>query len=226
LAGEKKTTNMNHQPSEDQLHQIASQLSKPTGEDGVKTAELMHINNIGMTRSAIEELSLTKNDVVLELGHGNGKHIEEILSKAEAIAYHGLEISELMHLTAREGNLWDNTSFKLYDGLNIPFEANYFTKILTVNTLYFWKDPIYLLNEIHRVLKPDGKFCCAFAPKDFMEKLPFTKFVFELYDINKVEKLIQASYFTNFEFKEYVEQITQRDGESIERNYTVLSLAK
>ena len=217
---------MNYQPSEEQLHQIASQLSNPTGEDGIRTADMMHMSNIGMTRSAIAALSLTKNDIILELGHGNGKHIDEILSKADAIAYYGLEISELMSLTAREGNLQGNASFKLYDGVNIPFDAKYFTKIVTVNTLYFWKDPIYLLNEIHRVLKPGGKFCCAFAQKDFMENLPFTKFIFELYDINKVEKLIEASYFNNMEFKEYVEQLKQRDGESIERKYTVLSLEK
>jgi ubiquinone/menaquinone biosynthesis C-methylase UbiE len=217
---------MDYQPSEEQLHQIASQLSNPTGEDGIRTADLMHINNIGMTRSAIDALGLQKNDKVLELGHGNGKHIQEVLNKADAIFYYGLEISELMHLAARESNLSANASFKLYEGLNIPFDANYFNKIVTVNTLYFWKDPLYLLNEIHRVLKPGGKFCCAFAPKDFMEKLPFTKFVFELYDRNKVEELIQHSRFTEFEFKEYVEQLTHRDGESIERNYTVLSLVK
>ncbi|SFG73288.1 class I SAM-dependent methyltransferase [Pedobacter insulae] len=218
---------MNHQqPTEEQFRQIAMQLSHPTGDDGIRTAEQMHFSNIGMTRNTISSLTLMPNDRVLELGHGNGKHIVEILDKAEDISYQGLEISELMSLEARKVNTQANVSFTLYEGENIPFEADCFNKILTVNTLYFWKNPLQLLNEIYRVLKPGGKFSFAFAQRDFMEKLPFTKFIFELYDIPKVEKLIRNSFFKNFEFKEFTEQITSKDGQSIERVYTIATLMK
>lgn len=212
--------------NEEQLKAMASQLSCPTGEDGITTANMMHFNNIGMTKNTINSLTIIAQDRVLELGHGNGHHIPEILSATENISYYGLEISELMNKEASLFNKEAQASFKLYDGENIPFEANYFTKIMTVNTLYFWKNPVYLLNEIYRVLQPAGKFACTFAEKAFMEKLPFTKFIFELYDRAKIKMLIQSTAFKRIEFQEYTEQITSKDGQSIERNYTVAILEK
>lgn len=217
---------MSQQPTEQQLLQIAEQLSHPSGEDGIRTADQMHFSNIGMTRNTIAALALIADDNVLELGHGNGKHITEISNKAERITYHGLEISELMNVEAEKNNRNENVFFTLYDGDKIPFDSNYFHKILTVNTLYFWKNPTQLLNEIYRVLKPGGKFCLALAQRDFMEKLPFTKFIFELYDITKVETLIQTSHFKNMEFKEHTEQLAYKDGQFIERAYVIVSLKK
>lgn len=212
--------------TEEQLKVLASQLSCPIGDEGIKTADMMHFSNIGMTRNTIKSLTLKAQDRVLELGHGNGHHIPEIISQKGRISYYGLEISELMNKEAFLFNKKEQTCFKLYDGQNIPFENDYFAKIMTVNTLYFWKNPAHLLNEIYRVLKPGGKFSCTFASKDFMEKLPFTKFVFELYDAVKIEKLIQSTSFKKIEFREHIEQILSKDGQSLERSYTIAILEK
>jgi ubiquinone/menaquinone biosynthesis C-methylase UbiE len=210
----------------DHLIEIAKQLSHPAGEAGIRTADQMHSSNIGMTRTTITDLDLVADDSVLELGHGNGKHIIEILAHHESIRYTGLEISELMSAEAHKAIPKENTSFAIYDGLNIPFETNYFSKIMTVNTLYFWKNPPHLLDEVYRVLQPGGKFCCTFAEKDFMEKLPFTKFIFELYDRNKVTKLFQGTSFRTIKFKEYTEELSNKEGQSIERKYTIAILEK
>ncbi|RZK44254.1 MAG: class I SAM-dependent methyltransferase [Pedobacter sp.] len=221
---------MDYQPTEEQLKELAHQLSRPTGENGIRTADQMHISNIGMTRNTIAVLNLQNNDSVLELGHGNGSHINEIVGSSNQVVYQGLEISDLMMQQAstfnevfvREGK----AKFEIYDGENIPFKENSFDKIMTVNTLYFWKNPVLLLNELYRVLKPEGLFCCTFAPEDFMKNLPFTKFVFKLYDSTRVEELAKASNFQKVDFSRYAEQITNRDGLSIERDYMIATFRK
>ena len=44
----------------------------------------------------------------------------------------------------------------------LPFQANRFDKIFTVNTIYFWDDPAAVLGEIARALKPGGTLVIGF----------------------------------------------------------------
>lgn len=41
------------------------------------------------------------------------------------------------------------------------FSADVFDKIITVESFYFWPDPLEDLGEVRRVLKPGGRFILA-----------------------------------------------------------------
>lgn len=209
----------------EQLKELASQLSKPSGEQGIEVANMMHDSNLGMTISTVNELNIGDNDSILELGHANGKHIAQILDQAKNTTYYGLEIAELMKQEAENQKL-ANTSFKLYDGQNIPFEDDSFTKAMTVNTIYFWQKPVELLNEVYRVLKNGGIFCIGFAQKEFMETLPFTQHGFNLYNHEKLQQLVAETSFELVSFTEHVEKVRSKADEMVERNYTVATLKK
>ena len=43
---------------------------------------------------------------------------------------------------------------------------------MTVNTIYFWSNPVKLIGEIERTLKLNGICVLTFGDKDFMQKLP------------------------------------------------------
>jgi len=210
----------------EELAEMARQLGCPSGEGGIFIANMMNESNAGMIGSTIEVVQLQANDSVLELGHGNGKHIPEILSQAANISYHGLEISELMKTEAETLNTTNHTSFSIYDGEKIPFDAQMFDKVITVNTLYFWKNPLALLQEIYRILKINGLCCIAFAQKEFMEKLPFTAYGFELYDEQKFELLVSQTNFKLIQFTQHTEMVKTRTNEMVERSYTVATLQK
>ncbi|RZK58350.1 MAG: methyltransferase domain-containing protein [Pedobacter sp.] len=211
--------------TEEQLKALAQQLGKPDGEHGINVANMMHDSNIGMTRSTYNALNLTKNDTILELGHGNGKHITEILSIADGITYSGLEISDLMK-TEAESQALKNTSFTLYNGIIIPFEAEVFKKAMTVNTIYFWQEPVKLFNEVYRVLKTKGILTIGFAHKQFMETLPFTQHGFNLYDDDKLANLVAQTNFTLVSIIQYKEQVRSKADEMVERVYAVATLQK
>lgn len=209
--------------TEEQIKEMAQQLSCPNGNGGVEIANLMHDTNFGMTKSTIAALKIVDHDSVLELGHGNGKHISTIIEQAANVSYYGLEISELMKQEAEALNVL-NSSFYSYDGETIPFEAAKFSKAMTVNTIYFWKNPAALLNEVERVLKPGGLFCITFAQKEFMETLPFTQHGFNLYDSIKLENLVKQSPFKLAGLTDHTEQVMSKAGETVERLYTVATL--
>lgn len=216
--------------NEHDLKGLASQLANPSGEKGVEVAEMMDRSNIQMTIHSIENLKIINGDSILEIGHGNCGHLKLILEKGNEIQYTGYDISELMNAEAKKLNqdLIQNNSveFKLYDGENFPELEDSFDKIFTVNTLYFWRNPNEFLNEIYRITKPSGIFCLTFAEKDFMEKLPFTKYGFNLYNIEDVQNLVDNSEFKiiNIEFQS--EEIQAKSGEMVSRKFVSMILKK
>ncbi len=212
------------------LKKIASQLSCPTGDNGIEMGNLMNETNIEMTRSSIELVLLKENDSILELGHGNCSHLGEILEHIKSGSYTGLEISETMHKQAKRKNLKHislrKATFLLYDGTKIPFKDAQFDKIITTNTLYFWQKPVTLLNELYRVLKPNGRCCIAYAQQEFMENLPFVDDIFELYTNEKVSDLVSNTSFRNISFTNRTDKVKNKLGVFVDRKYSVVTLEK
>ncbi len=139
-------------------------------------------------------------------------------------------MSELMFQEARQINRnfvsQKQAFFSLYDGNTIPFEDELFDKIFTVNTIYFWQKPEELLSEIYRVLKPNGNFCLTFAEEDFMKKLTFTQFEFELYSTEKAQELIKKSDFKIVHTETQTEKVKSKTGELVDRAFTTIVLEK
>lgn len=210
--------------------ELASQLSEPKGEAGIKTGEMMASSNENMIFRTIDLLNLTDYEKVLEIGHGNASHLRELMSKAAGLDYTGVDISLTMIEEAKRINsvLVDKgtVSFCLSDGLHIDFQDDQFDKIITVNTLYFWKDPKAYAKEIYRVLKPGGRFCMAIAAKDFMGKLPFTKWVFQLYNRPMVEELLISAGFSVQSVAEEKDFAISKTGERVERDIIIFTAGK
>lgn len=214
---------------QDKLKILAQNLANPQGEKGIEIGEMMNATNIGMTMESIRTLSIEDGEHVLEIGHGNAGHVKNILSLAKNITYTGIDISETMHheavqLNKRFGN---QAGFILYEGKKLPFEDKIFDKILSVNTVYFWEQPVDYLNEIYRVLKKTGTLVLTFGQRDFMEKLPFTPFGFTLYNTGEMEETVSRSYFKRMTVSEREEEVKSKTGnETLTRNYTILTIKK
>lgn len=214
----------------EELQAIASQLKHPSGEKGIEMANMMNETNINMTRHSIQNLNISKENKILELGHGNAGHVEFLFEQAENLKYYGLETSELMFQEARQINRnfvsQKQAFFSVYDGNKIPFEDESFDKIFTVNTIYFWQKPEELFSEIYRVLKPNGNFCLTFAEESFMKTLPFTQFEFELYSTEKALKLIEKTVFRVVYTESQIEKVKSKTGELVDRAFTTIVLEK
>jgi ubiquinone/menaquinone biosynthesis C-methylase UbiE len=213
----------------EELKILAQNLANPQGEKGIEIGEMMNATNIGMTLESIKTLVIDDGQHILEIGHGNAGHLKSIMSLAKNLRYTGIDISETMHNEARKLNkeFENQADFVLYEGKKLPFQDGTFNKIFTVNTVYFWENPVEFLNEIYRVLKDDGTFVLTFGQRDFMEKLPFTEYDFTLYNNNEMEELISKSHFKRMKTSEKEEEIKSKTGnETIQRIYTILTIKK
>lgn len=214
--------------TEEELRETAAQLAKPQGENGLKMAEVMNEVNRSMIGTTIENLDVHDGDVVLELGPGNGDHVKYLMERAD-LEYHGLEISDTMlgEAERRSASIGKGkVSFCLYDGTELPFPSDHFDRIFTVNTIYFWQQPVKLLSEIRRVLKPDAKALITFGQKSSMEKLPFVKWNFKLYDNAAITELALMAGFGAPEITAHRDTFEAKEGEKFEREFGIAVLKK
>jgi ubiquinone/menaquinone biosynthesis C-methylase UbiE len=213
--------------SETELQELAQQLRCPDGENGIKIGEMMNFTNSNIITKTIKSLGLKDGDSLLEIGPGNGLHVKEIINAVDDLEYFGIDISETMVAQAEKLNAsLDNVSFRLTDGEHIPFSENHFEAVFTCNTIYFWKDPQDYANEIARVLKTDGVVSIGFIPKSTMQKIPFAKYGFTLYDIETVTGLITTAGLTVTSAVTDTEMVMSNSGEQIEREFVVLTAKK
>ena len=215
----------------EELQELASQLRHPNGAKGIEVADLMNETNISMTLHSIDRLNLLDNDSIMELGHGNCRHLPYILQQKNNLTYHGLDISELMNKEAKRINQQfvdrQQASFYLYDGQNIPFSDSCFDKVFTVNTIYFWVDPKFLISELYRVIKPNGMINITFCQQHYMKQQPQTQFGFTLYDNEKIEQLIATTQFKIIGSDTQTETVKSKIGDGlVDREFTTFMIEK
>ena len=214
--------------TEDDFREFAAQLSRPKGALGIEVGLDMNRNNAPMISATIERLRLSGAERILELGHGNGSHIPDLLGRASDLEYTGLEISELMHQEARKIDALPTSrvSFHLYSGELFPFDDLMFDRIMTVNTVYFWKDPRTTLQEMFRVLQTGGSAHITFGQRATMERLPFTKFGFQHYDTPNMKALLNELPWRSIEVDDHADEIPFGPDNSMTREFSIATVVK
>ena len=91
---------------------------------------------------------------VLELATGPGllaKHVAPAAKRMIATDY-----SEGMIAQAKKGGCPENLSFEIADAMSLPYQSDSFDAVLIANALHIVPDPVQVLSEIDRVLRPGG----------------------------------------------------------------------
>jgi ubiquinone/menaquinone biosynthesis C-methylase UbiE len=117
--------------------------------------------------STLQELNIKRGDVILDLGCGRGEETIEAakLAGPEGMAI-GLDLTEAMIIQAianATNEKMKNAAFTQGDIENLPFKESIFDGITSNCVINHAKDKNRAYREIHRVLKPGGRFVVADA---------------------------------------------------------------
>jgi len=130
---------------------------------------------IGLAKGipGVEVIGLDLSDVVLEVARDNVQKIEELL----------------------------RVSFEKGDAEDMPFEDGTFDLVISSNTLHLIKNPIKMFNEIHRVLKPKGRFFISDYRRNWLGI--FTNHIRASYSPKEVKDLLSKSRLQDWKVKDY-----------------------
>lgn len=181
--------------NDEEQRALARQLRRPTGAAGRAVGETMSSINAGMNRAAFEHLDAGPADRVLEIGFGPGALLELLLSRSSYVA--GVDWSLTM---ARETSRRLGARLKACCGtLDLPFGEGVFTRVCTVNTIYFWDDLLRGLTECRRVLQPDGALVVCFNASHELAKESWDRYRFTLHHEEDVTSAMRSAGFTRID---------------------------
>jgi ubiquinone/menaquinone biosynthesis C-methylase UbiE len=98
---------------------------------------------------------------LIDVGCGPGYLSAQISRKFPDLKISGLDISESTVIIAKRNwplDSYDNLEFLAGDAQRMPFSGNSVDFVVSSLSLHHWQDARMAFREIHRVLKPGGRF--------------------------------------------------------------------
>jgi SAM-dependent methyltransferase len=119
--------------------------------------ESMEHEHWPITRPALGLMQIEPTDNILDVGCGAGWLSRILAHRVPQGRVVGMDISDEMIHRAREASVANENLVFVVGGVNeIPWEANFFMRVISVESSYYWPDPAKGVREIYRVLAEGG----------------------------------------------------------------------
>ena len=164
--------------------------------------------HLKMSRNFAQKLAVKlykrdfKNGKILDSGCGPGFVIIELAKKFAECDFVGLDLSKPLLEIAENKNqkekLTERVKFLEADVQDIPFPDNYFDFVININMLHLVEEPVKMLNEIERVMKPDGYFFMTDLRKSILGFLE--KEIKSVFTVEESKKILVKSNLSKGQF--------------------------
>ena len=181
---------------------FSEQAKKPAGLFGrLVMSNVFNIGNAKLNSLVFESMEVQDNDHILEIGFGTGKLIYAMAAQTDKGIVEGIDFSSTMVSIAQRRNkkYTAKGKVKILQGNfdETVFNKESFSKVCSVNTLYFWPKPEFTAKKIADILEPGGMLVLAFEDISQLAKRQLSNDVFRLYSKNEVKNLLSNAGFSN-----------------------------
>ena len=119
--------------------------------------EAMEQEHLPIVLPVLDRMRLAPDDNVLDVGCGAGWLVAMLAEQVPEGRVVGLDISGEMIRHARQRNdEIENVVFIVGEASEIPWESHFFTRVISVESAYYWPDPARGVREMIRVLREGG----------------------------------------------------------------------
>lgn len=135
---------------------------KPQGEEGKQMLRRMNLSHSAVTEWAIDFFDFHEDDIILDIGCGGGAALQRMSKYIKTghltgVDYSGVSVEMSMELNAADLRVGKMDILEA-SVEKLPFDDGIFDKVITVESFYFWPNPVENLKEVRRVLKKSGVF--------------------------------------------------------------------
>ena len=143
------------------LKSFFSQCARPEGALGRVMLSFMNYTHGPLTNWGLKLVNIQDGWTILDVGCGGGFTIRRLFKRSKDAQVYGIDISEESVAKAKKVNaevLAKQVFVTLGSAEKLPYDDAKFDLVTAVETVYFWPNLPGCLQEVHRVLKPGGKF--------------------------------------------------------------------
>ena len=139
---------------------LMNQFKKPKGLRGRLIAALMNQGHKPLTTWGLSHVAIAHDYVILDVGCGGGKTVNRLAQRVGQGKVFGIDHSADMVKYSKKVNkkLIAQNRVEIVEGSveKMVFPDDYFDLVTAFETYYFWHNLPAALQEIERVLKPNG----------------------------------------------------------------------
>jgi ubiquinone/menaquinone biosynthesis C-methylase UbiE len=141
---------------------VSRQVRNPSGPLGRRVVRAMNMSHSAMTDWGLQQITIPKNAVILDIGCGGGRTVRKLAALAPDGKVVGLDYSAASVTVSRETNAQEIQAGRVQiehgSVATLPFPDRTFDVVTAVETHYYWPDLSANVREVLRVLKTGGTF--------------------------------------------------------------------
>ena len=147
------------------MEKMAKQCRRPAGRLGKFLGRGMNFGHASLRRWGLGHISIEPDGIILDVGCGGGKTVQEMARVSSNGKVYGLDYSQDMVELSRKINKKfireGRVEIRHGSVSSLPFPDGVFDLVTAFESYYFWPNLIDDLKEVKRVLKPAGTLLLA-----------------------------------------------------------------